>query len=92
MSGIGYLSPVAQLNSTTSSSALTSPSASARRDGLLMCPEGGATLAAYRRALVEGLVGAEDEVLLFNCANGNKYPLADRSRRLKLDEASATAL
>jgi threonine synthase len=47
----------------------------ARRDGLLMCPEGGATLAAYRRAVAEGMVGAEDEVVLFNCATGLKYPM-----------------
>jgi len=31
-------------------------------------------------------------VLLFNCANGNKYPLADRSRRLMLGEAEPASL
>ena len=51
----------------------------ARKDGLLLCPEGGATLAAYRKARVEGLVGPEDRVMLFNCATGLKYPLRDRS-------------
>ena len=51
----------------------------ARKDGLLLCPEGGATLAAYRKARVEGLVGPEDRVMLFNCATGLKYPLPDRS-------------
>jgi threonine synthase len=55
---------------------------SARRDGLLMCPEGGATLAAYRDALAVGLVDAEEQVVLFNCATGLKYPLADKSRFL----------
>ncbi|AQR74229.1 threonine synthase [Sphingomonas sp. LM7] len=54
----------------------------ARRDGLLMCPEGGATLAAYRDALASGLVDAEERVVLFNCATGLKYPLADASRWL----------
>ncbi|QJU59144.1 threonine synthase [Sphingomonas sp. AP4-R1] len=49
----------------------------AKQDGLLLCPEGGATLAAYRRALAEGLVGAEDEVVLFNCATGLKYPMPE---------------
>jgi threonine synthase len=48
---------------------------SARRDGLLLCPEGGAALAGWRRALASGLVGPEDRVLLFNCASGLKYPL-----------------
>jgi threonine synthase len=49
----------------------------AKQDGLLLCPEGGATLAAYRRALSKGLVTAEDEVVLFNCATGLKYPMPE---------------
>lgn len=53
-----------------------------RREGLLLCPEGGATLAAYRRALAGGLVEAGERVVLFNCATGLKYPLADQSRFL----------
>ncbi|MEL6259060.1 MAG: threonine synthase [Pseudomonadota bacterium] len=53
-----------------------------RADGLLLCPEGGATLAAYERALADGLVSKDDEVVLFNCATGLKYPLPDRSGRL----------
>lgn len=53
-----------------------------QQDGLLLCPEGGTTLAAYRDALAEGLVDAEERVVLFNCATGLKYPLADRSRFL----------
>ncbi|PKP96302.1 MAG: threonine synthase, partial [Alphaproteobacteria bacterium HGW-Alphaproteobacteria-15] len=44
--------------------------------------EGGATLAAYEKARRDGLVSADEEVLLFNCASGLKYPLADQSRRL----------
>jgi threonine synthase len=60
----------------------------ARDDGFLFCPEGGAVLAAWRKAVGQGLVGKDERVLLFNCANGNKYPLPDRSRRLKLAEAS----
>lgn len=47
----------------------------ARRDGLLMCPEGGATLAAYRRARGQGLVSEGDRCVLFNCATGLKYPM-----------------
>ena len=54
----------------------------ARDDGLLLCPEGGATLAAYQRALDEGLIGRDDWALLFNCASGLKYPLEDHSRLL----------
>ena len=51
----------------------------ARLDGLLLCPEGGATLAAWRQALDTGLVGKDERVVLFNCATGLKYPLPDRS-------------
>jgi threonine synthase len=47
----------------------------ARQDGLLLCPEGGATLAAYRQALQDGLVDEDDQVVLFNCATGLKYPM-----------------
>lgn len=57
----------------------------AAKDGLLLCPEGGATLAAWRKAVAEGLVEPDDEVLLFNCATGLKYPLPDRSDRLDKD-------
>jgi threonine synthase len=64
----------------------------AHEDGFLLCPEGGAVLAAWRLALDRGLVGNDDRVLLFNCANGNKYPLADRSKRLKLGEADPRTL
>jgi threonine synthase len=65
----------------------------AREDGLLLCPEGGATLAACRLALERGLVGREERVMLFNCATGLKYPLPDRSRRLsKSDPIDHAAL
>ena len=64
----------------------------ARDDGMLLCPEGGAVLAGWRQALKSGLVGPDESVLLFNCANGNKYPLADRSKTLKLAEAQAASL
>ncbi len=64
----------------------------ARDDGFLLCPEGGAVLAAWRQALARGLVKKHESVLLFNCANGNKYPLPDRSRLLELAEADPAAL
>jgi threonine synthase len=64
----------------------------AQDDGFLLCPEGGAVLAAWRQALQRGLVGKDERVLLFNCANGNKYPLPDRSQKLKLAEAEPAAL
>lgn len=53
-----------------------------RDDGLLLCPEGGATLAAYRKALAEGLVQPDESAVLFNCATGLKYPMPDKARNL----------
>jgi threonine synthase len=54
----------------------------AKKDGLLLCPEGGATLAAYRQALADGLVDEDDQVVLFNCATGLKYPMPDAAETL----------
>jgi threonine synthase len=54
----------------------------AKKDGLLLCPEGGATLAAYRQAVADGLVDEEDQVVLFNCATGLKYPMPDAAETL----------
>ena len=64
----------------------------ARDDGMLLCPEGGAVVAGWRLAVERGLVGRQEKVLLFNCANGNKYPLPDHSRRLALATAQAADL
>ena len=54
----------------------------AKQDGLLLCPEGGATLAAYRAALKTGEVDEEERVVLFNCATGLKYPMPPADDRL----------
>ncbi|WP_132911150.1 threonine synthase [Sphingomonas sp. BK235] len=61
---------------------LAAVDACARRDGLLLCPEGGATLAAYQQALRDGEVDEDEEVVLFNCATGLKYPLPAAEQRL----------
>jgi len=47
----------------------------AREEGLLLCPEGAATYAAYRQSLENGRVSKSDRVVLFNCATGLKYPM-----------------
>ena len=57
-----------------------------------LCPEGGAVLAGWRQALQRGLVARDETVLLFNCANGNKYPLPDRSQAAEAGEAQAAEL
>jgi threonine synthase len=52
----------------------------ARVEGLLLCPEGAATYAAWRAALAGGEVGRDEQVLLFNCATGLKYPMPPAGR------------
>jgi threonine synthase len=64
----------------------------AREDGMLLCPEGGAVLAGWRSALERGLVGKDERAVLFNCANGDKYPLPDRARRMSLAEMDVRQL
>jgi threonine synthase len=58
-----------------------------RAEGLLLCPEGAATFAAYRRALADGRVGPHERVVLFNCASGLKYPMPPAGIPLKLGNA-----
>jgi len=53
-----------------------------REEGLLLCPEGAATWAAYKDALAQGLVKKSDRAVLFNCADGRKYPLPDAGTAL----------
>ena len=52
------------------------------RDGLLLCPEGAATVAAYKNALESGQVSSEEKVVLFNTATGLKYPMPDVYSRI----------
>ncbi len=47
----------------------------AREEGLLLCPEGAATYAAYKQSLTDGRVSRSERAVLFNCATGLKYPL-----------------
>jgi len=47
----------------------------ARDEGLLLCPEGAATYAAYKQSLADGRVTRSERAVLFNCATGLKYPL-----------------
>jgi len=59
-----------------SDEAITAAVASvAQTDGLLLSPEGGATMAADTQALADGRVRQDERVVLFNCAIGLKYPM-----------------
>jgi threonine synthase len=54
----------------------------AGNEGLLISPEGAATVAGYERALDQGLVDRGERVVLFNCGNGLKYPMPDAGKTL----------
>jgi len=54
----------------------------AEEDGLLLCPEGGATVAAWEVGLERGLIGRDERVVLFNCGSGLKYPMPPADRVL----------
>ena len=56
------------------------------KDGLLLCPEGAATLVAYKNSLRTGLVSVDDRVVLFNTATGLKYPLPNVDSSIKKDD------
>jgi threonine synthase len=58
----------------------------ARSEGFLMCPEGGATYAAYKQSLADGRVGRHERAVLFNCATGLKYPLPPVHRTLDINK------
>jgi threonine synthase len=59
----------------------------AKTEGLLLCPEGAATYAAYEQAMADGRVRENERALLFNCASGLKYPMPEAGTRLKLGQA-----
>ncbi len=57
----------------------------AGREGLLFCPEGAATYAAYEQALADGRIAPSERAVLFNCATGLKYPMPPVARSLDKD-------
>ena len=60
----------------------------ARREGILLCPEGAATLAALKQELASGRIRRDERVALFNCATGLKYPMAAEYGRIDLGPAT----
>jgi threonine synthase len=59
------------------------------KDGLLLSPEGAATYAAYLAAAGSGRIAPTDEVVLFNCASGLKYPMPQVTRRMDVNRPFA---
>ena len=58
----------------------------AAEEGFLLCPEGAATYAAYKRAIADGRVRPGERAVLFNCATGLKYEMPEAGTRLKLGD------
>jgi threonine synthase len=56
-------------------------------EGLLMCPEGAATFAAYKKALRDGRVSRTERALLFDTANGLKYDMPEAGTRIDKNRA-----
>jgi threonine synthase len=56
----------------------------ARKEGILLCPEGAATLAALKQELSSGRIARDEKVVLFNCATGLKYPLQGKVANIDL--------
>jgi threonine synthase len=54
----------------------------AKAEGLLLCPEGAATYAAYKVARADGRISADETCVLYNCATGLKYPLPEMNQLL----------
>ena len=50
-----------------------------KKEGTLLCPEGAATFAAFKKSLNSGTISRDESVVLFNCATGLKYPLPEVS-------------
>ncbi len=54
----------------------------ARAEGILLCPEGAATYAAFKQGIADGRIRRDERALLFNCATGLKYPMPPVDRTL----------
>ena len=58
----------------------------ASSEGILLCPEGAATLAALKQELKSGRIEPDEQVMLFNCATGLKYPMQSEYQRIDLNQ------
>jgi threonine synthase len=58
----------------------------AKREGLLLCPEGAATYAAFKEELATGRIAKDERVVLFNCGSGLKYPMPPANDSLDLNQ------
>jgi threonine synthase len=56
------------------------------KEGILLCPEGAATLAALKQELATGRINPNEQVMLFNCATGLKYPMESEHKTIDLSK------
>ena len=63
---------------------LSAQSHFAQSEGVLTCPEGAATAAAYQKALSNGNISKDEIAVLFNCATGLKYPMPPVTNHLDI--------
>ena len=68
--------------SVDDASILAARQQAAEQEGVLLCPEGAATLAAFQQALADGRVSTDESAVLFNCASGLKYELPPMTKKL----------
>ena len=59
-------------------------------EGVFVCPEGGATLAALHQLLRSGEVSPRDRVVLYDTGSGHKYPEAWRAALARRTAAART--
>ena len=57
----------------------------AKKEGILLCPEGAATLAALKQEIGTGRIKSDESVMLFNCATGLKYPMQSEHHNIDLN-------
>ena len=67
-------------------SILQAQSECATEEGVLLCPEGAATVAALRQELTTGRIKPTERVVLFNCATGLKYEMPSDHQEINLME------
>jgi threonine synthase len=63
----------------------------ARDEGVFACPEGGATVAAWRQLRASGEIRARERVVLFDTGSGLKYPEAWRAALARRPGAAASS-
>ncbi|MBV8774007.1 MAG: pyridoxal-phosphate dependent enzyme, partial [Deltaproteobacteria bacterium] len=62
----------------------------ARLEGLFLCPEGAAAVAAFEQLAVHGYLRPDQRVVLFNTGSGLKYAALVKAEFQRLDPSNPT--